>query len=119
VEVLIVDIRGDKVRIGIEAPRDVTVHREEVQRAIDREHGRDFKRAPSQMKSIMVTLPDDRYREIADVAKFMGCDLEHAASIVMVSGLVSMAKTQSDETAMVSMDVVNDLHTEGASRYGA
>lgn len=26
----IVDIRGDKVRIGIEAPKDVPVHRQEV-----------------------------------------------------------------------------------------
>jgi carbon storage regulator len=116
VEVTVVDIRGDKVRIGVEAPRDVTVHREEVQRAIDRERG--IKRTPSQMKSITVTLPNDRYQELADVAKFMGCDVEHVASIVMVSGLVAMAKTQNDETAMVSMDVVNDLQTEGASRYG-
>lgn len=117
VEVMVVDIRGDKVRIGVEAPRDVTVHREEVQRAIDRERG--IKRTPSQMKSITVSLPNDRYDELAAVAKFMGCDVEHVASIVMVSGLVAMAKTQNDETAMVSMDVVNDLQTEGASRYGA
>lgn len=117
VEVMVVDIRGDKVRIGVEAPRDVTVHREEVQKAIDRERG--IKRTPSQMKSITVSLPNDRYDELAAVAKFMGCDVEHVASIVMVSGLVAMAKTQNDETAMVSMDVVNDLQTEGASRYGA
>ncbi|TWU66477.1 carbon storage regulator [Crateriforma conspicua] len=32
--VTIVDIRGDKVRLGIEAPRHVPVHRKEVQDAI-------------------------------------------------------------------------------------
>lgn len=32
--VTIVDVRGDKVRIGIEAPRDVSVHRQEVLEAI-------------------------------------------------------------------------------------
>lgn len=30
IEVCIVEIRGDKVRLGIEAPRDVPVHRKEV-----------------------------------------------------------------------------------------
>ena len=34
--ITVVDIRGDKVRIGIEAPKDISVHREEVQIAIDR-----------------------------------------------------------------------------------
>ena len=38
VEVTIVDIRGDKVRLGISAPREVTVHRKEVYEAIKREN---------------------------------------------------------------------------------
>jgi len=38
VEVTIVDIRGDKVRLGINAPRSVTVHRKEVYEAVKREH---------------------------------------------------------------------------------
>ena len=33
----IVDIRGDKVRIGIDAPENVPVHREEVYDAIKKE----------------------------------------------------------------------------------
>jgi carbon storage regulator len=34
--ITIVDIRGDKVRIGIQAPADVPVHRQEVYEAIVR-----------------------------------------------------------------------------------
>lgn len=34
IEVLIVEMRGDKVRVGIEAPKDVIVHRKEVYLAI-------------------------------------------------------------------------------------
>ena len=35
--ITIVEIRGDKVRLGIEAPKEVPVHREEVYRAIHQE----------------------------------------------------------------------------------
>ena len=38
VEVTIVDIRGDKVRLGITAPRTIQVHRKEVYDAIKREN---------------------------------------------------------------------------------
>ena len=34
VVVTVVEIRGDKVRLGIDAPKDVTVHRREVYEAI-------------------------------------------------------------------------------------
>jgi len=34
VTVTVVEIRGDKVRLGIDAPKDVTVHRREVYEAI-------------------------------------------------------------------------------------
>lgn len=36
VEITVVDIRGDKVRLGIVAPRQVPVHRGEVYEAIKR-----------------------------------------------------------------------------------
>ena len=36
VRITIVDIRGDKVRLGVEAPSDVPVHRREVYDAIQR-----------------------------------------------------------------------------------
>ncbi len=38
--ITVVDIRGDKVRLGIEAPKEVPVHRREVYEAIQRENNR-------------------------------------------------------------------------------
>lgn len=38
IEITVVDIRGDKVRLGINAPREVQVHRKEVYEAIRREN---------------------------------------------------------------------------------
>jgi carbon storage regulator len=38
IEVTIVDIKGDKVRIGISAPRNVAVHRREIYLAIQQEN---------------------------------------------------------------------------------
>ncbi len=38
VEITVVDIRGDKVRLGITAPRHIQVHRKEVYDAIKREN---------------------------------------------------------------------------------
>jgi len=37
IRITVVDVRGDNIRIGIEAPEDVSVHREEVYDAIKRE----------------------------------------------------------------------------------
>ncbi len=45
IEITIVDIRGDKVRLGITAPATIPVHRKEVYEAIQREN-----RAASQVK---------------------------------------------------------------------
>jgi carbon storage regulator len=34
--ITIVDVRGDRVRIGIDAPRDVPIHRQEIHEAIEK-----------------------------------------------------------------------------------
>ncbi|MFP6611854.1 MAG: carbon storage regulator CsrA [Pirellulales bacterium] len=36
ITIVVVEIRGDKVRLGVEAPREVPVHRREVYEAIKR-----------------------------------------------------------------------------------
>lgn len=41
VVVTVVDIRGDKVRLGIDAPVEIPVHRQEVYDAIQRENRRE------------------------------------------------------------------------------
>lgn len=38
IEISIVDIKGDTVRVGINAPRSVTVHRKEIYEAIKAEN---------------------------------------------------------------------------------
>lgn len=39
VRIAVLDIRGNQVRLGVDAPREVTVHREEVYRRIVEEQG--------------------------------------------------------------------------------
>ena len=53
VEVTIVDIRGDKVRLGITAPRHIQVHRKEVYDAIKRENLRAAKLGPDDVPPVM------------------------------------------------------------------
>ncbi len=38
VKITIVDVKGDQVKLGITAPREVAVHREEVYREIQKEN---------------------------------------------------------------------------------
>lgn len=40
VVITVVDVRGDKVRLGIDAPVEIPVHRREVYEAIQRENKR-------------------------------------------------------------------------------
>ena len=41
ITIVVVEIRGDKVRLGVEAPKEVPVHRREVYDAIIRNGGND------------------------------------------------------------------------------
>jgi len=50
--VTIVDIRGDKVRLGIDAPSEIPVHRREVYEAIQRENLRASRLGPKDTREI-------------------------------------------------------------------
>jgi carbon storage regulator len=59
VVVTVVDVRGDKVKLGIEAPQDVTVHRREVYEAIRRENQQAARLRPDDVRP-MNRPPRDR-----------------------------------------------------------
>ncbi|MEX2137907.1 MAG: carbon storage regulator CsrA [Pirellulales bacterium] len=50
--VTIVDIRGDKVRLGINAPTEIPVHRQEVYEAIQRENLRAARLDPKDTQAL-------------------------------------------------------------------
>ena len=52
VVVTIVDIRGDKVRLGIQAPEEIPVHRQEVYEAIRRENHRASQLDPCEARQL-------------------------------------------------------------------
>ncbi len=56
--VTIVDIRGDKVRLGIDAPTEIPVHRQEVYEAIQRENRRASQLTPDEAANIGKPLND-------------------------------------------------------------
>lgn len=51
VEITIVDVRGDKVRLGINAPREISVHRKEIYNAIQKEKAQNGGKADKKPKN--------------------------------------------------------------------
>ncbi len=52
VVITVVDIRGDKVRLGIAAPQDIPVHRREVYEAIQRENRKAANLKPAETRNL-------------------------------------------------------------------
>jgi carbon storage regulator len=62
VEITIVDVRGDKVRLGITAPRNIPVHRREIYDAIQREkaEGKEPRKPPDKTAEKDLSKEDGR-----------------------------------------------------------
>lgn len=60
--ITIVDIRGDKVRLGIDAPTEVPVHRREVYEAIQRENLRAARLDPTDTQALTKPTPGGKPR---------------------------------------------------------
>jgi carbon storage regulator len=68
IEITVVDIRGDKVRLGINAPKSVQVHRKEVYLAIKRENEQAARVSPEDLAGADSAVkpkapPDDRPKD--------------------------------------------------------
>ncbi len=59
VEIIIVDVRGDKVRLGITAPKNIPVHRREIYDAIQREKNENKESKESQDKKSKTEPPEE------------------------------------------------------------
>lgn len=61
--ITVVDIRGDKVRLGINAPVEIPVHRQEVYEAIQRENRQAAQMDPTAARDAIAAQDDPRLRE--------------------------------------------------------
>lgn len=59
IEITVVDIRGDKVRLGISAPNQIPVHRKEVYEAIQRENREAAQLSLEDLTNLTKKQPDD------------------------------------------------------------
>lgn len=59
IEIMVVGLEGDQVKIGIDAPREVPIHRKEVYEEIQRENIEAAKSSGEEVKSVSEMLKED------------------------------------------------------------
>jgi carbon storage regulator len=53
IEVRIIDITGDSVRIGVNAPKNITIHRDEIYKEIQEENKKASETSPEKLKRLL------------------------------------------------------------------
>ena len=66
IEIVVVEIKGDAVKIGINAPRKISVHRKEVYQAIQAENIAAAAAQPSDLEKISKFFPDQGKKKKGD-----------------------------------------------------
>ncbi len=70
IELVVIDIKGDQVKLGIRAPKNITVHRKEIYEEIQQENiaalGSEFKPETLRDLSDFFTLEKDKTDEKKD-----------------------------------------------------
>jgi carbon storage regulator len=76
ITIVVVEIRGDKVRLGVEAPKEVPVHRREVYEAIKRNEAATLKK-PATPKVSDATSSEARNRSMVCTSATLICSPIH------------------------------------------
>jgi carbon storage regulator len=102
IEISIVDIRGDKVRLGINAPTRIAVHRKEVYEAIRRENTQAAKLGATDLDSLAQTIKPGPARRAQRNDEKSTTNINPAASLGATtvqpfSSLTSSSKSQSHD----------------------
>jgi len=58
IEVKIIDISGDKVKIGIHAPKDVKILRQELRQTMESNKASSSKMSPSKLRSMLSNMKE-------------------------------------------------------------
>ena len=96
IEISIVDIRGDKVRLGISAPTRIAVHRKEVYEAIRRENTQAAKLGATDLDSLAQTIkPGPARRQERQAAKSTASNPAASLGATTVKPFIQTASSQS------------------------